>query len=71
MSKKLTTKGECAKHLRPYGKRAANKKLRKIYKVSLKKVSDNSLLEMYLEACAGSGITPSKKMNSWILNSMK
>ena len=37
MSKKLIVKGEWVKHLRPYGKRAANKKLRKIFKVSLKK----------------------------------
>ena len=36
MSKKLVAKGEWAKHLRSYGKRAANKKLRKIFKASLK-----------------------------------
>ena len=36
MSKKLIAKGEWAKHLRSYGKRAANKKLRKIFKASLK-----------------------------------
>ena len=36
MSKKLIAKGEWAKHLRPYGKRLANKKLRKILKASLK-----------------------------------
>ena len=35
--KKVT--GEWAKHLRPYGKRAANKKLRKIHKI--KKGIDN------------------------------
>ena len=35
MSKKLTTKGEWAKHLRPYGKRLANKKHRKAHKISL------------------------------------
>jgi len=29
MNKRLTTKAEWAKHLRPYGKRAANKKHRK------------------------------------------
>ena len=38
MSKKLISKGEWAKHLRPYGKRAANKKVRKFYKASLKTV---------------------------------
>ena len=36
MSKKLVAKGEWAKHLRPDGKRLANKKLRKILKASLK-----------------------------------
>ena len=36
MSKKLTTKGEWAKHLRPYGKRFANKKHRKAHKIALK-----------------------------------
>ena len=36
MSKKLIAKGEWAKHLRPHGKRAANKNLRKIFKASLK-----------------------------------
>jgi len=35
MSKKLTTKGEWAKHLRSHGKRIANKKHRKAHKISL------------------------------------